>query len=156
MCWLRGLFKVCDQLLEFNHRLFVDAVADARSVDFALNQARFLQDFQVLRNCRLSQRHLFDDLAAHAGRSVEQQSHDPHASWMGQSPRQLGHFLRPSHIGERQFLAGGAALWNRCLGSDHRLSLSRLELPVATKLFIVDIRYAFACLQSRLPSHGTR
>ena len=52
-------------------------VAGAQPLDFAGDQAGLLQYLQVLRDGRLRERQLVDDLAAVAGVAAEQQAHDP-------------------------------------------------------------------------------
>jgi hypothetical protein len=74
---------------------------------------------------------------------------------MSQSPRQFGHVFRPFDIRQREFLTGGAAFLGFCLGSNHRSIAFWIELLIATKLLIVDLRYTSSCnLSMLIPENG--
>jgi hypothetical protein len=107
---------VRDQFFEFGHGCLVDAVANPWAIDFALHQAGFFQDLQVLGNGGLGQRHFLDDFAAHAGGTVEQQTDDPHPGWMGQCPAEFGQVFGPSYVWQRELLTGVAAFRPSSLG----------------------------------------
>ena len=62
---LGGKYRI-ELTLELCERPVVDAVAYLRAVDFALDEPSFFELLEVLRNGRLRERQLFDNIAAHA------------------------------------------------------------------------------------------
>jgi hypothetical protein len=69
------------------------AVADARAVDIAPDQAGVLQDLQVLGHGRLGERKLVHDVATHAGLPPDEETDDLDPSRVAQGPGQGGQFL---------------------------------------------------------------
>lgn len=74
----------------------VKAVADARSVDSALNEARFFELFEVARNRRLRQRQVADNFAADAFVPLREHLQDTEA---GRMRKRLGLLGERSEIG---------------------------------------------------------
>jgi len=77
---------------ELFQRRWIEAVAHSRAADFALNPARCLKYFEVLRNRALRQRQHFDNLAANAGLALFEQSHNRHARRIANGIRQSRQF----------------------------------------------------------------
>jgi hypothetical protein len=75
------------------------AVADARAVDIAPDQAGVLQDLQVLGHGRLGERKLVHDVTTHAGLAPDEEAHDL-------DPSRVAHGLGQG----RQFLVGAFPL----------------------------------------------
>ena len=71
--------ELSHQLFEDSHRLVIDAVACARTIDRALNQSCFLQHLKVLAHSRLGERYLFHNVAANAGVQRAEIVQDMHA-----------------------------------------------------------------------------
>src|SRR5579859_2591326 len=65
-----------DQRLEPANDARVQAVADARTVDLALDDARVPEDLEMLRDGRLRERELVDDLTADARPPPGEEAHD--------------------------------------------------------------------------------
>ena len=68
--------EAANQGLEAPERAGFEAIAGARAVDLAADEADVFQDLEVLRHGGLRQRQLLDDVAADAGVSTRQQAHD--------------------------------------------------------------------------------
>src|SRR5574342_861482 len=98
-CWSRPLLQASDERLEAPQGVGLDAVADARPVDLAADEAGLLQHFQVLGDGGLGKRQFLADVAADAGLAADEQADDLDARGMAE---RLGQ--------EREFLVGGLAL----------------------------------------------
>ena len=66
--------KAGHQLLEAREHLGVDAIADARPVFAADDEAGFAQDLEVLRHRGLGQGQLLEDVARDAGVLFDEQA----------------------------------------------------------------------------------
>jgi hypothetical protein len=85
--------------LQATERSGLDAITDAGAVDLAADEPRLLQHLEVLRDRRLRQRQLLDDIAADARVSPGEEPQDLDASRMSDrlaERRELLVGLRPS------------------------------------------------------------
>src|ERR1019366_1707869 len=82
-----------DESLQLSKRFVVDAISYPRSVLTTANQPGVLQDSEVLRNRRLREGQLVDDLAAYPCLLQRQHAKDANASWMADCLRQFGQFI---------------------------------------------------------------
>ena len=74
--------------MQLGEPLAARAVAGAQPLDLADDQTRVLQHLQVLRDGRLRERQLVDELAAVAGVVGEQQPQDAHAGRVAERLRE--------------------------------------------------------------------
>ncbi len=77
-----------EKVVELGEAVAAGAVAGAQPLDLADDEARVLEDLQVLRHRRLREPELVDELAAIAGVVREQQPHDPDAGRMAECLRE--------------------------------------------------------------------
>ena len=70
------LLQACDEGFQTPEDVRLDAVADARSIDFPADEPGVLQDLEVLRHGGLRERKLVDDVAADAGVAADQEPQD--------------------------------------------------------------------------------
>jgi len=77
-----GLLQASDERSQPTERTGFKAVADARTVDLSADETRILENLEVLRDRRLRERQLVDDVPADAGIRPGQESEDLHAGWM--------------------------------------------------------------------------
>src|SRR5882762_2450470 len=84
---LDGRSELREQGFESFHDVRNDAVADARAVDLAADQARFLEHLEVLGHGGLRERQALDDGPADALATRHQHAHDRDA---GRVPERLG------------------------------------------------------------------
>lgn len=72
--------------LQHGQFLRIDAVTHLGAIYFPLHQSRLLQDLQMLRNRRLGQRHLIDDLSTNTRTATDQQTQNSHSGRMCNGP----------------------------------------------------------------------
>lgn len=89
----------------------IDPVANAWTIDFPVNNPCLPQHFEMLRNSRLGQRKMIDNLAANTGFSLHKQTDDPHSSRMCQSAGEASEFLCPLEFRHWQLFLPTATLW---------------------------------------------
>ena len=104
--------------MELGESVAARAVAGAQPLDLADDQAGVLEHLQVLRDGRLRERQLVDELAAVAGVAAEQQPQDPDAGRVAERLREQRELLvaldeRPEPrrrlLTRRRRCGGGAA-----------------------------------------------
>jgi hypothetical protein len=82
-----------DERLEAAKALRVDAVAGPRAIDLALDEARLLEDLEVLRDGGLGQWELVHDLAADTRASSCEKADDLHSRRVSEGLRHCGELV---------------------------------------------------------------
>lgn len=116
--------QACHQHPQPPQSVRLDAVANSWALDGPANQARFVEDFQMLRYRGLRERQLLDDLPANATLAPRQQPQDLHTDRVShclRKKRKLLIGLIPLYGPEIWSRIGGAAVL-RCLGHEFILS----------------------------------
>src|SRR5512146_426756 len=121
------LLEAADERLQPAHGAGLHAVADARAVDLAPDQAGILQHLQVLRDGGLREGQLVHDVAADAGFATHQQPHDLDARRVTEGLRENREILvgfRPfhgAHVRSTAHRGGGVAVLLEQRGHDSSL-----------------------------------
>jgi len=88
----------------------VNPVADTWAIDFAIDDARFPQHFEMLRDGGLCQGQMIDNFAADTGFSLHKETDDSHASRMCERLCEAGEFGGPFEIRHWELFLPTAAL----------------------------------------------